>query len=274
MKVTKLLMFVSMIAVLLLAGCQSQEDKEKEFRKQTNIYLEKLTKEIDKTDNTSEEELSDYKKTVAKTDKANKKIKKDFKDYKDSFDKDALDNKKNKKIYTGVSNITELYINLYDNLNKISKAKDVDTIKFSKHALNDFYITYFAQANQIDNLQDAKAEKSLNKDVYSHFEDTVLKGYQDLPQVIGSYIMMQGHGQDLDKKDVPKYDMTKYAKYKNNDDTKTVSAKKYNDLADKVNKELDDGSQVPHIHKSVNEFVYKILQGKYDVLKEKERQGY
>ncbi|POA05760.1 hypothetical protein CD153_02520, partial [Staphylococcus carnosus] len=107
MKVTKLLMFVSMIAVLLLAGCQSQEDKEKEFRKQTNIYLEKLTKEIDKTDNTSEEELSDYKKTVAKTDKANKKIKKDFKDYKDSFDKDALDNKKNKKIYTGVSNITE-----------------------------------------------------------------------------------------------------------------------------------------------------------------------
>ena len=49
--------------------------------------------------------------------------------------------------------------------------------------------------------------------------------------------------------------------------TKEVSADKYNQLADKANKIYDKDSQVPHVDKSVNELSYKLLEEKYNYAK-------
>ncbi|MCY1591148.1 hypothetical protein [Staphylococcus pettenkoferi] len=268
MKFTKLGIFIGFIALfIILAGCQSQEDKEKEFKKQTNLYIDKLAKNVDKVDKAGTDNPEDHKKIISATDKANKQIKSDFKKYKEDFNKDALDNKDNKKIYQNVSNITDIYTQSYDNLHKISKAEGLDKESFAKHALNEFTNSYVALGTQMSNLEKSKAKKILNEKAYDHLKSTIDRSTNEVDTVAKGYAMLQGQGFDLKAEDMPKFDAVKYGKYHKDGETKEVSADKYNQLADKANKIYDKDSQVPHVDKSVNELSYKLLEEKYNYAK-------
>lgn len=268
MKFKKFGVLIGLLAlIIVLAGCQSQEDKEKEFKKQTNIYIEKLSKTVDKVDQTSANDLKDYKKIVSATDKTNTEIKADYKKYKESFDKDALDNKDNKKVFDTITNITDIYTQSYDNIHKIGDAQGVDEKSFSKHALNEFTNAYAALANQSDNLKKEKADKILNEKAYKSLETTIERSSNELETVVKGYAILQGHDFNLPKKDLPTFDAVKFGKYHLDGENKTVTADKYNQLADKANKVLDKDSQVPHVSQSVNEFSYDLLSDKYEYVK-------
>lgn len=260
----KKVLVLLLLSFLILVGCQSQEDKEKEFKKSTTTYVNELNKHLDKYDEDEGESITDFAKISNKT---KKEIIKSFDKYKDNFDKDALDNYENKEVYNTLSNITSLYTDYYSNVNKTAKINNIGDETFIKHLANYTYRLSDSLTNQEENLKEIDTKSLLGKKTNNKLNDMIHTDEDDMDEYMSVFGSLQGEGYEVDNVDeLPKFDAVKYSKYQNNQHDRTMSANEYNEIADEANKMLDSDSQVEHVDDEVNVYVYNLLMDKYNAL--------
>ncbi|MDW4344995.1 hypothetical protein QI084_10930 [Staphylococcus saprophyticus] len=264
----KKVLFLIVASFLTLAGCQNQEDKEKEFKKSTNTYVNDINKHLDMYDDEEGDNVEDFAKVSKKT---KKDINKSFDKYKESFDEDALDNYENEEIYNTMEKITSLYTDYYSNVNKTAKINNIDDETFIKHLANYTYRLSDSLTNQEENLKEIDTKSILGKKTNNKLNDMIHTDEDEMDEYMSTFASLQGEGYEVDDaEELPKFDAVKYNKYKNNQHDRTMSANEYNEVADDANEMLDSDSQIKHVDDEVNVYVYNLLMEKYNALVDNE----
>lgn len=260
----KKVLFLLLASFLVLVGCQSQEDKEKEFKESTNTYVNDINKHLDMYDDDEGENVEDFAKISNKT---KKQINESFDKYKESFDEDALDNYENKEVYNTMDKITSLYTDYYSNVNKTAKINNIDDETFIKHLANYTYRLSDSLTNQEENLKEIDTKSILGKKTNNKLNDMIHTDEDEMDEYMSAFASLQGEGYEVDDVEkLPKFDAVKYNKYQNNQHDNTMSANEYNELADNANEMLDNDSQIEHVNDEVNVYVYNLLMDKYNAL--------
>jgi hypothetical protein len=264
----KKVLFLLLASFLLLAGCQSQKDKEKDFKKSTIKYINDINKSMNKYDDHEEKNVKDF---VGISKRTKKEMNQSFKKYKEGFNKDALKNQENKELYNTLSNVHSLYNDYYSNVNKTASIKNISKEAFTKHLADYTYIIDDSLNNQEENLKETNTKTILGKKTNNKLQNMLHTDEDDMDEYITMFAGLQGQGYEVENiNDLPKFNAVKYNKYKSNQHDKTMSANEYNEIADNANEMLDSDSQIKHVNNEVNVYVYNLLMDKYNALVDNE----
>lgn len=260
-------LFVSLASIFLLTACQSQEDKEKEFKEASASYVNDLYKLLNEYDynnaDTPEKVKKLSKKTLDKKDKL-------FNEYKKSFDKDALENTEYKELYNTLDNANDIYTHFYKDVIDVSSIKNIENEAYVKHVLDYIYITDQSLSNQKENLKNVNTRDILGKKANNNLDEMFHTDEDENEETLYTFAMLQNEGYEVsDINKLPKFNAIKYNKFKNIEHDNTVSANEYNEMADNTNEMLDKDSAIPHVDDEVNTYLYNIVIDKYNALVDK-----